>query len=293
MIRLGLIGHPVEHSLSPAIHRAALTACGLEGDYTLFPVVVADHAALQDLLGEVRTGGIRGLNVTIPHKRTIASLLDTLTPTATAVGAVNTVFRHDGMLVGDNTDAPGFLSALRNFLHSHDRPFGGGRSALILGAGGSARAVAYTLTESGWDVTVAARRVEQARRLAREIADHDVHVIDYADLPAAPVRDRLAACALIVNATPIGMFPGIDGSPWPEALPFPPRAALYDLVYVPRVTRLVREASADGVPATAGLEMLVEQALLSFVRWTGHTPSRDVMLNAAKYQLEAVQCCDS
>jgi shikimate dehydrogenase len=89
------------------------------------------------------------------------------------------------------------------------------------------------------------------------------------------------------------MFPGIDGSPWPEGLPFPPRAALYDLVYVPRVTRLVREASADGVPATAGLEMLVEQALLSFVRWTGHTPSRDVMLNAAKYQLEAVQCCDS
>jgi shikimate dehydrogenase len=292
VIRLGLVGDPVEHSLSPVMHRAALAACGLEGDYTLFPIAAGDRAGLQDLLGEVRAGSIRGLNVTIPHKRQISSLLDTLTPTATAVGAVNTVSCSDGMLVGDNTDASGFLGALRGFLDAHGRPFGGGHSALILGAGGSARAVVYTLTESGWNVTIAARRPEQARRLARDFADHDVQVLDYAELPAAPVQDRIAACALIVNATPIGMYPDVDGSPWPEGLPFPRRAALYDLVYVPRVTRVVRDAGAKGVPATTGLGMLVEQALLSFVRWTGHTPSRDIMLSAVKQQLMAVQCSD-
>jgi shikimate dehydrogenase len=282
MIRLGLIGHPVKHSLSPAMHRAALSACGLEGDYTLFPIAAADRAALKDLLGQVRAGSIQGLNVTIPHKRSIAGLLETLTPTAGAVGAVNTVLRDEGVLVGDNTDAPGFLGALNGFLSEHGRRSGGGCSSLILGAGGSARAVVYALLESGWDVTVAARRVDQARRLARDFPDYDIRIIDYADLTAAPVQDLLAACTLIVNATPVGMSPDVEGSPWPEGIPFPRGAAFYDLVYVPDVTRVVRDARAEGIPATTGLGMLVEQALLSFVRWTGHTPSRDIMLRAVR-----------
>jgi shikimate dehydrogenase len=282
MIHLGLIGHPVEHSLSPAMHRAALAACGLEGDYTLFPVAADDRPALRDLLDRMRAGDLHGLNVTIPHKRTIAGLLDARTPTVTAVGAVNTVFRNGGTLSGDNTDVPGFLAALRGFFDAHGRPFGGERQALVLGAGGSARAVTYALLASGWSVTVAARRVEQAHGLASDLVDHEVLVIDYAGLSTEPARERIAACALIVNATPIGMAPDVAGSPWPEGLPFPPQAAVYDLVYVPRVTRLVREARAAGIPAATGLEMLVEQALLSFVRWTGHTPSREIMLDAVR-----------
>ena len=282
MIRLGLIGYPVAHSLSPAIHRAALAACGLEGDYTLFPVPAADRAALGDLADRMRAGEIHGLNVTIPHKRSITEFLDTRTSTAAAVGAVNTVYVEDEALAGDNTDVPGFLAALGRFLTAQGRPLGGGRAALVLGAGGAARAVTHALLTSGWDVTVAARRVEWARDLAGALAAHDVHVVDYADLPAQKTRERLEGCELIVNATPVGMSPDVAGSPWPEGLPLPARAAVYDLVYAPRTTRLVREARAQGIPAATGLEMLVEQAILSFERWTGHAPSRDTMLDAVR-----------
>ena len=282
MIRLGLIGHPVEHSLSPAMHRAALAECGLEGDYTLFPVPAAGRGALRDVLDRMRAGEIHGLNVTIPHKRSITEFLDTRTSTAAAVGAVNTVYFEDEALAGDNTDVPGFLAALRRFLAAQGRPLGGARPALVLGAGGSARAVTYALLTSGWDVTVAGRRVEQAHDLARALAEWDVHVVDYADLPATATREWLEGCELIVNATPVGMSPDVAGSPWPEGLPLPSGAAVYDLVYAPRITKLVREARAQGVPAATGLEMLVEQAILSFARWTGHTPSRDIMLDAVR-----------
>jgi len=286
MIRLGLIGDPVEHSLSPAMHRAALEACGLEGEYALIPIAAGDRAALRHELQRVRAGEWQGLNVTIPHKRPVADLLDTLTPTAAAIGAVNTVVLQEGRLVGDNTDAAGFLEALRRFLDAHDRPEGTGQRALVLGAGGAARAVVYALCSSGWEVAVAARRVDQARALASDLANREVDVLDFHGLPA--VADRVAPCSLVVNATPVGMHPHVDESPWPDGLPFPRQAALYDLVYVPGTTRLVRDARAAGMPAVTGLDMLIEQALLSFVRWTGHTPSRDRMLDAARRQLMAV-----
>jgi shikimate dehydrogenase len=292
MIRLGLIGHPVAQSLSPEIHRAALAACALEGDYALFPIAPDEQPALHALLDRMRTGEIQGLNVTIPHKGTIVGLLDALTPTATAVGAVNTIVREGATLVGDNTDVPGFRTALERFFQAHDRPAGDTGMALILGAGGSARATAYALENGGWDVTVAARRIDQARQLARDLADGDVHVVDLADLSTA-VRGRLAACALIVNATPVGMSPRTDESPWPAELPFPRHAALYDLVYTPSVTTLVGDARAAGLPATTGLEMLVEQALLSFERWTGCTPPRNAIDTAVRHQLEVVRCSDS
>ncbi|KPK05809.1 MAG: hypothetical protein AMS20_05730 [Gemmatimonas sp. SG8_28] len=292
MIRLGLIGHPVAQSLSPAIHRAALAACGVEGDYTLFRVAPNEQAVLHELCDRMRAGDILGLNVTIPHKRTIVALLDALTPTATAVGAVNTIFREGGNLVGDNTDVEGFRFALERFLHAHGRQAAASGAALVLGAGGAARAAVYALVTSGWEVTVVARRVAQARQLGRDLAERDVHGVDFADLRNA-VSERLAGCALIVNATPVGAPPGADESPWPADLPFPQHAALYDVVYAPSVTRLVRDARAAGLPAVTGLGMLIEQALLSFERWTGYTPPRDAIDTAVRHQLEVVPCSDS
>jgi shikimate dehydrogenase len=109
MIRLGLIGYPLEHSLSPKIHSAALKACGLEGDYSLFPIPPDDIASLEKLMGRVRAGEFHGLNVTIPHKKNVIPLLDGLTETAEAIGAVNTIFVRDSKIIGDNTDAPGFM----------------------------------------------------------------------------------------------------------------------------------------------------------------------------------------
>ncbi|GAB4505366.1 MAG: shikimate dehydrogenase [Anaerolineales bacterium] len=304
---LGLIGYPLGHSLSPKIHAAALESCGLRGDYSLFPIAPDDQQGLRDLLARVRSGAIHGLNVTIPHKQNVISLLDELTPTAQAIGAVNTIYRRGDKLIGENTDAAGFLSDVKKFLA--DSPFGlqrsavttypkrnhyakklakiransrlrealcgSGRqlrSALILGAGGSARAVVYALVRDGWEVTIAARRLEQAQ----ELASHDARAV-YALRITHDELSSLPAVALVVNATPVGMAPNIHHSPWPANLPFPPHAAVYDLVYNPSETQLVKDARAAGLPATTGLGMLVEQAALSFERWTGRRPERSIL----------------
>src|SRR5512141_2438947 len=122
--RFGLTGYPLGHSLSPKIHTAALRSCGLDGEYSLFPIDPADKQALKDLLSRVRSGEIQGLNVTIPHKQNVMPYLDELTPTAQTIGAVNTIYRREHKLIGGNTDAPGFLSDLQSFLTTEARRYG-------------------------------------------------------------------------------------------------------------------------------------------------------------------------
>ena len=279
MVKLGLIGYPLSHSLSPQIQSAALQSCGLDGNYSLFPVHPQDQKGLKDLLARVRGGEIIGLNITIPHKQNVIPVLDELTPTADAIGAVNTIYCRDGKLIGDNTDAPGFLSDLKRFLAAFSM-MGiiktlrhGGFKALILGAGGSARAVVYALLNDGWNVTIAARRKEQIQQLADTFTAYELH---RADLTLGNVD--LSKISLIVNTTPLGMTPNTDQSPWPENLPLPPHAAIYDLIYNPRVTKLVRDARQQGLQGTTGLGMLIEQAALAFEIWTGYRPSREVMV---------------
>jgi shikimate dehydrogenase len=273
MIQLGLLGYPLTHSLSPAIHNAALYSCGLAGRYSLFPVQPDDKEGLQELLESVRRGKIRGLNVTIPHKQNVIEFLDDLTPTARAIGAVNTIYYRDGSLTGDNTDAPGFIADLKHTFDSSFfiRP----PSALVLGAGGSARAVVYALLNDGWYVTVAARRLEQADQLADGLAHRRLQTTDF-----RLSRIDLSSISLIVNTTPVGMTPNTEHSPWPASLAFPPHAAIYDLVYNPQETKLVRDAHRQGLLAATGLGMLIEQAALSFEIWTGQTASRKFMLSA-------------
>ena len=282
MIRLALVGDPVAHSLSPVLHRAALDACGLEGEYAAHHVTAGDRSGLGALLQRMRVGEMHGLNVTIPHKRAVMELLDDLTPIARAVGAVNTVMVVDGRVIGDNTDVEGFRAALQAFLAEHHRSGVGEGVCVVLGAGGAAQAVTYALTEDGWQVAVAARRSEQAAALAARFAGRTVQTIDYAELRGAPGRAMLERCTLIVNATPVGMMPDVDRSPWSIALPLPQRAAVYDLVYAPQVTALVRDARGAGLPAATGLTMLIEQARLSFARWTGVTPPRDALRSAVR-----------
>jgi shikimate dehydrogenase len=273
MIKLGLIGYPLEHSYSPKIHKAALRACNLDGDYALFPISPGDREGLQTLLERVRSGEILGLNVTIPHKHTVISLLDRLTPTAKAIGAVNTISMQKGVLVGENTDAPGFLSDLKNFLPSKKTE---NKSALVLGAGGAASAVVYALIHNGWQVSVAARRPEQARELADRYS-LAMTGFDLVDLPEI---------SLIINTTPLGMVPDVDSSPWPIDRPFPPNAWVYDLVYNPRETKLVKEARGSGLLARTGLGMLVEQAALAFEIWTGCNPPRNVLFESVSASSE-------
>jgi shikimate dehydrogenase len=286
---LGLIGYPLGHSLSPKIHVAALESCGLDGDYSLFPIHPENQQGLKDLLYRVRSGEIQGLNVTIPHKQNVVPLLDELSPTAQAIGAVNTISMKNGKLTGDNTDAPGFLTDLRKFLTMKaprpDRQRWGGqrredtKSVLVLGAGGAARAVVYALVNDGWDVTIAARRLEQAQELIQHYTSSrtNAHLCftHYSSLD-------FPETTLIVNTTPLGMSPNTDTSPWPADLVLPSNAAVYDLVYNPRETKLVRDARAAGIPATTGLGMLIEQAALAFEIWTGCKPQRDILFESVR-----------
>ncbi len=158
---LGVTGYPLGHSLSPRLHAAALDDCDLQGEYRLYPIppLPAGTEALQAILSSIRQGRLDGLNVTIPHKQAVIPYLDELTPLATRIGAVNTVYRKGEALVGDNTDVPGFLADLQRQLPGAGIP----GSALALGSGGSARAVVYALLSSGWRVTIAARRIEAAQ----------------------------------------------------------------------------------------------------------------------------------
>jgi len=261
--RLGLLGYPLGHSRSPELHRGFLDACGLQGEYRLYEIPPDQPQRLQALLEALRRGEIHGLNVTIPHKQRVLPLLDALTPAAAAIRAVNTLWAENGTLWGDNTDAPGFLHDLRaQFGAWADQP----RRALVLGAGGAARAVVYALHAAGWDVAVAARRGAQAQTLCRDLDAACTPVPWEARAALTPPPD------LIVNATPLGMTPHDAASPWPEGAPFPAGARVYDLVYNPPETRLIAQARGAGLEAANGWGMLVAQAALAFRRWTGCEP---------------------
>jgi shikimate dehydrogenase len=275
----GLIGYPLGHSISPALHRAALNSAGLQGEYRLFeiPPLPEGQSSLSKIFSMLRSGEVQGANVTIPHKQNLFPFLDDSTSAAQTIGAVNVVFCQDGKLTGDNTDAAGFRSDLEHFLARSQRSASAGR-ALVLGAGGSARAVVYALLTGGWNVTVAARRLEQAQALAAQFNQNPIRVVR---LDEAHLRLEHAA-DLIVNTTPSGMHPHSSTSPWPEEIPLPQHAAVYDLVYNPFQTKLIETALASGLPACSGLGMLVEQAALSFERWTNHTADRAAMVQAAQ-----------
>jgi shikimate dehydrogenase len=279
---LGLVGWPLGHSLSPRLHNAALAALDLPGEYRLYPAppFPEGQARLAELLEQVRTGKLHGLNVTIPHKQNVLPLLDDLTPTAAAIGAANLIFLKDGRLTGDNADAAGFLADLQH--NELAAPASGNRTALVLGAGGSTRAVVYALANAGWQVWIAARRIEQASALAAslQISGPALHVLCLeADTLSNPYN-------LIVNTTPLGMSPDIESSPWPADLPFPPEAGVYDLVYNPFETTFVHQARAAGLRAANGLGMLVNQAAIAFETWTGQPAPLAAMWAAVAPQKE-------
>lgn len=265
----GLLGYPLHHSLSPCLHRQFLQACGLQGEYQLFPVAPQDIPGLQARLQDLRSGLLQGLNVTIPHKQTLLPFLDDLTPEARAIGAVNTILLREGRLLGENTDAPAFAQTLEEYF---PEPSGAdfrfaeqanpSRRALVLGAGGAARAVILALRQRSWQVSVFSRRPEQAQALASPF--------EVSAITARPVADDFD---LLVNATPAGMFPALQGCPWPEDWGDLPACSLvYDLIYNPAETLLLRRARLQGLPTLNGWPMLSRQAALAFTRWTGLTP---------------------
>lgn len=268
----GLIGWPVTHSVSPAMHHAAAAALGLPLTYAPFAV---HPERLADALRALPALGIRGVNVTVPHKTAALRLMTELSAHAAAIGAVNTVVVDGDRLIGFNTDWSGFLADLDE--KGVDIV---GRRALVLGAGGAARAVVYALCQREAEVVVAARRPAQARRLAAELGLPGIQARDLAAI------DALQPVALLVNTTPVGMAPHAEASPWPREAGWPGRPTVYDLIYNPTETALMRAARAAGLRAENGLGMLVQQGAQAFERWTGCAPPSDRMLQAAADALE-------
>ncbi len=265
----GLTGFPLGHSLSPCIHRAALRSTGLAGDYKLFPL--QSGSSFEQLLLLMRQGDLHGLNVTIPHKQTVVSLVDLVSHTVRMTGAVNTLYLREDRLVGDNTDVAGFMTDLHEKIGSSIPR----RKAIVLGAGGAARAVAIGLLSAGWQVVVSARKPLQAQVMRDQLRPWAREgYLETTGQEETEINSVIGECGLLVNATPAGMAPNLFDDPLPPAVELPEDLALYDLIYNPQETLLMRRFRQESRPAFNGLGMLVEQAALAFELWTGVPVSR-------------------
>ncbi len=248
------------------MQEAALRSAGLEGSYRLLET---PPAFLRARLQEVRRV-YAGVNVTIPHKETVLPYLDGLSPEAQAIGAVNTIVREGDRLIGHNTDAPGFISGLDEAGIAYR-----GRRALILGAGGAARAVAYALKEEGAQVALYNRTPERAKALCQALG---LHLVTVESLEIA-----VRSADLLINTTSVGLKDP-SSSPLPPGL-LPRAGVVVDIVYNPPITRLLREAQQAGLPTLGGLPMLVWQGALAFELWTGYRADVQAMYAAARAQL--------
>ncbi len=272
MLLSGLIGWPLGHSRSPALHNAAYAEAGIEGMYALMPVRA--EAVARAITGLIALG-FRGSNVTIPHKQTVIPYLDELSPAARAIGAVNTiVIGEEGHLFGDNTDAPGFMAALAELDITVEELKEGG--VLLLGAGGSARAVAYALASAGIHTHILARRLEQAQQLVTTLRPYLKPVSPLRPL-SSPLSSQTNDYRLIVNCTPVGMSPKINASPWPVDVTLHQDQIVYDLVYNPSDTQFMAQARSRGALAFNGLGMLLHQGALAWEMWTGQPAPIDAM----------------
>lgn len=269
-----LIGHPVVHSCSPVMHNRALKNLGLSACYLSFDIGPGELPAA---VAAFRTLGFQGFNVTIPYKQKIIPLLDQVDETAGEIGAVNTVVNRGGRLVGYNTDAPGFLNSLRLDAGFDCR----GKSALLLGAGGAARAVAYALLSGGLSLLLISDRNSQLSAvLASDLNRRFASATQALPLEEVPVA--LGAADLLVNATPVGMFPHCEETPLADPGWLRPGLVVYDLIYNPEQTRLMREAEEAGCQSCGGLGMLVRQGALALEMWTGAEAPVAVMRKAAQ-----------
>lgn len=274
---LGVIGYPIAHSLSPVMHNAAIAQLGVDGVYVPFPIAPEN---LQTAIAGLAAVGVQGFNVTIPHKQTIIPLLASMTPEAIAVGAVNTVWRTEEGWAGTNTDVLGFVAPLS------DRPWAG-KTAVVLGNGGAARAVVVGCAQLGMErICVVGRNADKLAAFLQSWQELPLagvlSVHPWEELPSL-----LPAAQLVVNTTPIGMHPHPEQSPLSltDFALLPQGAIAYDLIYTPRPTQFLNLASQTGAIALDGLEMLVQQGAAALERWLHRPVPVDTMRHALQHHL--------
>ncbi len=256
----GIIGDPIEHTMSPVMHNAAFEDKGVDYVYLAFRVKKEE---LGKAIEGMRALNMKGLNITIPHKVAVIQFLDELDHLADKIGAVNTVVNNDGVLKGYNTDATGFLQALRE---RGIEPKG--KSVVILGAGGASRAISFILAERGSSLVILNRTWDKARICADRISEIFQSEATSLKLNRGNLAAALSPADILVNATSVGMSPDINETPVTSNL-LKPGLVVFDIVYNPIKTRLQREAEVAGATVISGLDMFVWQGALAFEKWTG------------------------
>ena len=254
----GVMGYPVSHSLSPVMFNQAFTETAYNGVYVAF--TVASHV---DGAKAIRSLGIKGASITIPHKISILELMDELDPLAERIGAVNTVINQDGRLKGYNSDSLGAVNALEEATSLHDK------QVTIIGAGGAARAVGSGVQSRGARLTIVNRTPSAGENLARDL--------NAGFIPLSDIRNL--SCDILINTTSVGMTPHIHQSPVPSTL-FTPDLLVMDIVYSPLKTLFLQYAENAGCQIIDGLSMFIHQAVFQFELWTGISAPRTVMKNA-------------
>ncbi|MBZ0297797.1 MAG: shikimate dehydrogenase [Anaerolineae bacterium] len=272
--RVGVMGWPVAHSISPAMHNAAFQALNMiDWKYDLLPI--PPDIVRQSLRTLREEGGYTGVNVTVPHKQAVMPYVrpDEI---ARVLGAANTIdFRENR---ATNTDVEGLVEDLK----AHGVVLDGAK-VLVLGAGGAARAAVYGLTMAGAVVTVTNRTFERAQVMLADLTiSAGIQTTNFKPLPEAALEDDYT---LVLNCTPVGMWPHVDACPWPDGVPFLQGVTVYDMIYRPQKTRLMEKAELHDGRAIGGLGMLVRQGAASFRIWTGEEPPIGVMLMAAEAAL--------
>lgn len=277
----GIIGFPVKHTLSPHFQNAAFAYLGIDARYIPFETAPRE---LKAVLRGLRELGIRGINVTIPHKQAVLKLLDSLSPEAKGIGAVNTVVFKGGKAKGYNTDGEGFIRSLKEDLKFSPK----GKQVFLFGCGGAAQAIAFVLAREGArSITFADRIEKRAKELSSKTGkDFPKCAVKQAPFIASRIDEEVLDSDLLVNASPVGMHKGDRCIVSPKALHS--RLAVYDIVYNPPVTPLIKEAKKRGLKAANGLGMLLYQGALSFELFTGKQAPVEVMRGALK---KAVKCC--
>ena len=273
-------GQPVAENPTGAMLEPAFQALGLNWRYLTVEVAPEN---LRDAIAGVRAFGMQGINLTIPHKVAVMEHLDRISPDAAIIGAVNTVRREGGLLIGENTDGKGFMRGLRQNGAVDPK----GKRFVVLGAGGAARAVVTELVLAGAaDVLVVNRSVERGRAMVDDLAAKTKATIRFQEWNSPFTIP--AGVDVLVNATSIGMFPDVDGMPAVDLTSAPPGMLVCDAVINPPETRLLRAARQRGLPVLDGLSMLVYQGVIGFELWTGQKPDEAVMTAALREALGVV-----
>ncbi|MCX6133661.1 MAG: shikimate dehydrogenase [Ignavibacteriales bacterium] len=264
MKRFGVIGHPIAHSLSPLLHNTAFSLLGVEGRYEAFDI---EPSSLGAAIRDFKEKGFAGLNVTIPHKESILEFLDAQSDESKAIGAVNTLIFDGDRIRGDSTDVYGVAASLEEY-----RPQIQGSKAVVLGAGGSARAAAFALIGefSPVEIVIANRSLVRAKQLIADLKPYATRTsLCAVALSDAEVQSSITQASVVVNATSVGMHPAVDQSPVKDQTGFHSGQIVMDLVYTPRETRFLSQASRCGARTISGLEMFLHQGARSLEIWLG------------------------